>query len=305
MSKTNSVAGYTQKLSRAQCENLNLEFWYLIEFTDIFIKLLKYKGIPEYIPMDIVERNLFNEGRVLAFEKELDGMTILPTCAFSKFNDYGVPVEYQAISFNGKSYKRSITDSVLIKNSPLLSPCLPTVYEYCKDLANIRQAIKTNVNSTKTPFIFKGDKQQLLTMKNMYKQISQNEPVIYGETSSMPNFEAVNTQAPYVADKLDNLFMSTLSKVLTYLGINSNAIEKKERLTNDEVNSNNDFITAHLRARLDCRKEALEKINKMFGTNWSVEINEDYIKNELFDDLKNIMNNDNNEEGDDNATRDI
>lgn len=269
---------YITKLGKGEISGLRLEFQYMIQFTDIFIKLFKWDGVPEGIDMDIVMRNLFNQGRVMFLQDDMNGFMILPTVAFSKYNWQGKPIEWQGLEFNGKTHKRSVDDSVIIKNSPLLAPCLPTVYEYCKDLANIRLAMKTNVNATKTPLIAKGSRNQLLSLQNKYKKVTDNEMVIYEETGAMQGFEVLKTDAPFLADKLSSLFTHTMGQLLTYLGINNTETEKKERLVTDEVNGNNEFINSNLKTRLDCYKQACEQINKMFGLNMSVELNEEYAK---------------------------
>lgn len=269
---------YRTKLEKGEIEGLRLEFQYMIQFTDIFIKLFKWNNVPVGIDMDIVMRNLFNQGRAMFLRDDLNGFMILPTVAFSKYNWQGKPIEWQGIEFNGTTHKRNSDDSVIIKNSPLMAPCLPTVYEYCKDLANIRQAMKTNVNATKTPFIATGNRNQLLSLQNKYKKVSDNEMVIYEETGAMQSLNVLKTDAPFLADKLSTLFVHTMGQLLTYLGINNTETEKKERLVSDEVNGNNEFINSNLKTRLSCYQEACEKINAMFGLSMSVELNEEYAK---------------------------
>ena len=54
------------------------------------------------------------------------------------------------------------------------------------------------------------------------------------------------------------------------LGINTLAVEKKERLITDEANANNEAIDFNIGAMLKARQDACEEINKMFGLNVSV-----------------------------------
>ena len=63
---------YKVCLSKAENAQLTLLFWYIIEFTEIRGKLFKW-NLPKNINIDIMERNLFNEGRVLFFDTETDG----------------------------------------------------------------------------------------------------------------------------------------------------------------------------------------------------------------------------------------
>ena len=275
------IPWYGIKCGLGQFTQQTREFWYLIQFTDVAIRLFKWNGLPKEIPVDIMERTQFNDGKVLFFlDKDL-GYFALPTAGFTNFNEYGLPVKYRAIGFNGKQWERDTSNSVLIKNTPLLSPCLPTVWDYCTELANIRGAIGVNVNAVKTPLVFTGKREELLAMKNMFKKISGNEPVIYAEEGYNQNFNSAITQPTYVGDKLAYQFNFTLSQVLTYLGINNNPVEKAERLVTAEASSNNDFINANLRARLKARQEAADKINEMFGLNVSVEIDQEAVNDML------------------------
>lgn len=57
------------------------------------------------------------------------------------------------------------------------------------------------------------------------------------------------------------------------MGINNENYEKKERMIRDEVNANNQLIQYNFNVALETRQEALEKVNKMFGTNITIERN--------------------------------
>ena len=119
--------------------------------------------------------------------------------------------------------------------------------------------------------------QQRLTLLNLYKEVDGNSPVIFGDKNLDLNaLKSINTEAPYVADKLYTLKTQIWNEALTYLGIaNINSV-KKERMITDEVTRNMGGVIASRYSRLQARKEACEKINKMFGLNISVEYREDY-----------------------------
>jgi hypothetical protein len=52
--------------------------------------------------------------------------------------------------------------------------------------------------------------------------------------------------------------------------------EKRERLTNDEVNANNQNTKAIARVWLESMQKSMKRVNEMFGTNCSVKLAEDY-----------------------------
>ena len=55
------------------------------------------------------------------------------------------------------------------------------------------------------------------------------------------NIMVIPTLAPYLVDKLQIQKQEMERELLTFLGIN-NTLEKKERLLQDETNSNNQFM---------------------------------------------------------------
>ena len=63
---------------------------------------------------------------------------------------------------------------------------------------------------------------------------------------------------------------------MTYLGISNINIQKKERLITDEVTRNQGGTIASRYSRLQSRREAVKKINEMFGTNIEVNYREDF-----------------------------
>lgn len=57
------------------------------------------------------------------------------------------------------------------------------------------------------------------------------------------------------------------------IGIKLNAVNKKERLITDEVESVDNYLKISAETMLKSRQDALKKINAMFGTNISVKLN--------------------------------
>ena len=79
-----------------------------------------------------------------------------------------------------------------------------------------------------------------------------------------------------MADKIYQLKTQIWNEALTYLGISNISIQKKERLITDEVTRNQGGTIASRYSRLQARREAVDKINAMFGTNIRVDYREDF-----------------------------
>ena len=270
------------KLNDAEVEKL--EFWkqLSLNYKDIAIKIYNWKNLPnDSMTSDIIERFLYDTGAVVFFRDETLGELVLPPVAFTELNVYGIPQVYGAQGVNGAYFSGLNADnSVLIKNTPNYVPTRLYIDKLCESLADIIQARQVNVNATKTPYIVEGEEQEVLTLKNMVKKITGNEVAIYkNKTKAQTGIElkVANTNVPYTADKLTSLKSAIECDALTYLGLNNNNIEKKERLVAGEVDANNEVIQNYLYMRLKERKDACEKINALFGLNIEVDINREFV----------------------------
>ena len=77
--------------------------------------------------------------------------------------------------------------------------------------------------------------------------------------------EVLNTNSPYVVDKITEYKKEIWNEALTYLGINNISVTKKERLTENESNENNELVNLNLQSMLAPRLEACRQFNEKFG----------------------------------------
>ena len=64
-------------------------------------------------------------------------------------------------------------------NNNLMKPTSRTVEEFASRLYNIQRTADINLNALKTPLIIEGEKETLLTLKNIFMKYDGNVPVIY------------------------------------------------------------------------------------------------------------------------------
>lgn len=124
-----------------------------------------------------------------------------------------------------------------------------------------------NIKAQKTPVMILLNEKQRLTMKNLYNQYDGNQPFIFGDKDnlSQEQLKAINTEAPFIADKIIDYKKEIWNEALTFLGINNIMVDKKERLITDEANSNNELINLNLQSYLAPRLEACKQFNEKFG----------------------------------------
>ena len=147
---------------------------------------------------------------------------------------------------------------------------------FSKRLYNLDRIIDVNANAQKTPVLVLSDEKQRLVLQNLYMQYDGNMPFIFGDKNlDISGIKVLSTQAPYVADKIFDLKSRIWNEALTYLGISSLNIQKKERLITDEVTRNQGAVIASRYNRLEARRKAANEINRMFGLNIEVYYRED------------------------------
>lgn len=265
---------------------------YFNRLVELSVSMFEWQGLPETVDPRYLELHLFQNGSMVYFRDEVMGDLCLDCIANGQFDVYGNPISRRAYS-SYNQYQKTLneSDSVIIWNNYLRQPSVLDVKMFAKRLYNLDRIIDVNANAQKTPVLVQGTEKQRSTLINLYKEFDGNAPFIFGDKNlDLNSLRAISTNAPYVADKLYQLKTQIWNEALTYLGISNLNIQKKERMITDEVQRNQGGTIASRYSRLESRREAVDKINRMFGTDISVDYREDLqITNE---------NEDNTDEGD-------
>lgn len=250
---------------------------YYRRLVELAVSMFEWKNLPDSVDPRFLELALFADGKAVFFRDEVLGYLALRCAVAGNFNVYMIPKNRRAYAVNGYNKQLTEEDSVIIYNNYLRTNSKLDTTLYSRRLYNLDRIIDVNANAQKTPVLIQCEENQLLTMQNVYMKYDGNQPVIYGDKNLNPNsIKVLQTGAPFVADKIYTLKTEIWNEALTYLGISNINIQKKERLISDEVTRNQGGVIANRYSRLNARKEACDKINKMFGLNIDVEYREDY-----------------------------
>lgn len=257
---------------------------YFDRLTELSVAMFQWDNVPDSIDVRFLELSLFRDGMAVFFKDEElaepgeDGKYLALRCMIGGTWDvYNVPTLRRAYASNGYNRNLNEDDSVIIFNNYLRKNSMLMVQEYARRLAELDRIIEINSKAQKTPVLLQCDETQRLTMKNLYMKYDGNEPFIFADKNLNPNgLKVLNTDAPYVADKLYTLKSQIWNEALTYLGISNLNVQKKERLVSDEVMRNLGGTIASRYSRLEMRRQAVDKINKMFGLNIEVYYREDF-----------------------------
>lgn len=266
-----------QFLTSGITNNLCYDFYY-DRIKELSISMYEWKNMPKEIDVRFLELMLFERGAVVFFKDEdMDEYLCLPCAYMGKFNVYRIPILRRAFASNGYNRKLNIDNSVIIYNNALRTPGIRETKLYAMRLANFDRVIDVNVNAQKTPVIVRCNEQERLSLKNLYMQYDGNQPFIFGdkELSAKP-LDSIQTEAPFVADKIYQLKTQYWNEMLTFKGISNLNIQKKERLVSDEVTRSQGGTIASRYSGLNARRRACELINDMFGLDIDCDYREDF-----------------------------
>lgn len=259
---------------------------YYNRLMELSMSMFEWKNLPDTVDERYLELGLFSSGCMVFFKDDVIGELALNMTYQGGFDIYGEPTRRRAYSrYNQFQTTLDKDNSVIIWNNMLRTNSALDVQMFAYRLYNLDRIVDINANAQKTPVLITCDEKQKLTMKNLYMQYEGNSPVIFGDSNlDIKSLSVLKTDAPFVSDKIYDLKVKIWNEALTYLGISNINTTKKERMITDEVIRNQGGTIASRYSRLESRRRAVKKINKMFGLNITVDYREDFqstgIKND-------------------------
>lgn len=284
-----NIFKFCDKLSKTDAQTKNeIENTLLYRrFCLVALNNFEWINLPEEIKPRYIERCLFYNGSCVFTKTDEFGYIVLPAAMQGELDLYYEPTKWNVI---GRSFTKEVTDenAVLMRNNQFCAASEPDVRWYAMKIADIERAIDVNVNLHKVPWLFKGNSRNMLTLKNIFKQVEQNEPAIYvDENLSDKSFNVFDTNQPYIVDKLYDYKIRKTLEFFEMYGYPTTQTEKAERLTMTESEVKVEFSdSGYVGAMYEYRKQACEEINKMFGLNIDVKINRYRVKSEEFYELE-------------------
>lgn len=259
---------------------------YYNRLMELSMSMFEWKNLPDTVDERYLELGLFSSGCMIFFKDDVIGELALNMTYQGGFDIYGEPTRRRAYSkYNQFQTTLDKDNSVIIWNNMLRTNSALDVQMFAYRLYNLDRIVDINANAQKTPVLITCDEKQKLTMKNLYMKYEGNYPVIFGDSNlDIKSLSVLKTDAPFVSDKIYDLKVKIWNEALTYLGISNINTTKKERMITDEVIRNQGGTIASRYSRLESRRRAVKKINKMFGLNITVDYREDFQSTDIEND---------------------
>lgn len=252
-------------------------FDYLDRVKKIALSIFEWVNLPESMDSRYLERCLYYTGAAALLHDETYGFINTKATCSNNLNIYGLPTEITAFSYSYRDVRRVYnglteanadinSEAILVLNTWDMLPTAPSIELFCMRLAEAQRIIDINIKAQATPYIVMTDENERLSMINAFQQVDKNAAVIFGKrgTFESDSIKTLNTQAPYIADKVQGYKRDIWNEMLSYLGVD-NIEEKAERLVSSEVSANNELVNLNLQSFYATRKLAAKQFNEKYG----------------------------------------
>lgn len=277
--------------------------------------MFEWKGLPQTVPSDYLERNLVRYGYVLFYEDEEIGLDVL-RCEVTGYNRHDLPAlarTYTPNTVNERTQairnvkrladsKTAIEDFDRTKDGVVCmnmasgnlnrgQPMGQIVAYFAERLALAQQAFDTNLLWANLPYIFQTTSDETrLSIEKMFSEIFSGQPFTIVDKSLLVDNKdraGVPTGIKFIGKELMDVQNEIMMKFRETVGFNTAGVDKAERVNTLEIKSNDQHTQSVLQIMLQQRKIAAVAVNAFFGTNITVDlygadelIEEDYSEEE-------------------------
>lgn len=265
-------------------------FNYFMLMLDRSNQMFEYKGLPDTVNFEMLESFLQVNGHIGFVEVKGD-LYALPGSLGGSQDPYYRPTQYIIANpvlgtVQGKilnhlppldtAYWSQLTDCVICKNDTNFQGLFYLFSRYATQLAENDVSVRSaQINSRQRTIIITQNDRQAASADAYFKNLEDGK---IGATISKDFQDSIkpaniSTQAPNTIIQLIELQQYLKASWFNEMGLNANFNMKREYLSEEELRASTDLLLPLVDNMLYCRQEALELVNKTFGTQISVKKN--------------------------------
>lgn len=252
--------------------------YYRSKLLKLIMQRFEFSGIPDTWELDYFLEHLFLDG-VIGVTDTSAGILALK-CGLTGIGIFDNPTKCVFANPVLGNFNRTIgEDCEIIKLQYNYLGVHNILDRYSCLLAMCDSSVAVNLMNTKLTWLFGAtSKQQSDTFKAIYDDITQGKPAVFTTNQNIGNIKenmfVMPAKQNFIADDVQLLKRKIINEFLTDIGINNTNLDKRERLTDDEVNANNDEVLANISHWYDNINDGISRVNAMFGLELSVKIRE-------------------------------
>lgn len=252
--------------------------YYRAKLFRLLIQRFQFDNIPETWEYDYFLEHLFLDGAICVTDTSAG---ILPLkCGLTGIGIFEQPTEVIIANPVLGNFRRTIgEDCEIIKLQYDYHGAGWILERYSALLAMCDSSVAVNLMNTKITWVFGAtSKTQAETFKAIYDDVTQGKPAVFTSNENIGNLKenmfVMPAKQNFIADDVQLLKRKILNEFLTDIGINNTNLDKRERLTDDEVNANNDEVLANISHWYDNISDGIKRVNKRYSLDIKLSIRE-------------------------------
>lgn len=245
-------------------------------------KIFKYNNLPETIQTKDLETQLQVGG--YAIWKEVDGKLYTFTGGLGgEPNPYYLPT-IATVANPALNYTKNLKigeECVVMLNDHFYQGLMPLHSKYARLLVEAEISLKYAIINARVPALIQADNDN--TYKSALKFFDDIiEGKKYGIISSKEFFDGIRSQdfykQAYIKDLIESI-QYIKGSWFNAIGLNATFNMKREAINEAEATLNEDTLYPDIDTMLECRRYALDKVNKMYNTDITVELDSVWKEN--------------------------
>lgn len=259
-----------------------------MRLSDLVCNMFPYYNMPDEINMNAVSKMVMLGGYAIFFkDRDLEKYFCLEG-ALTGVDPYGYPTYAKPISKNiseGIIFPEMKVgeECIIIYANKVRSSALPYIVEYADKLAELDVAIKMNTRAMKHPLMIKTTEQKKDSIATLMAQYEDDYYVVFPDQALLDNSSLQVMDFKVSASEILNLQKekeTVMNEFFNIFGI-SGSVEKRERMISGEMNAMMEQVAVNRNMWMSAQKDAIDKINKMFGLNITIEVPKYIDENEI------------------------
>lgn len=245
-------------------------------------RIFRYNNLPETIQAKDLETQLQVGG--FAIWKDVNGQLYTFTGGLGgQPNPYYLPT-IATVANPALNYTKNLTidkECVVMLNDNFYQGMMPMYSKYGNLLVEAEVSLKYAIINARVPALIQADNDNTYkSAVEFFKKVVEGKD--YGVISSKEMFDGIRShdfyKQAYIKDLIESI-QYIKGSWYNAIGLNAAFNMKREAINEAEATLNEDILYPTIDVMLECRKNALEKVNKMFGTNITVELDSVWEQN--------------------------
>lgn len=251
-------------------------------------RIFKYTNLPETIQTKDLETLLQVGG--YSIWKEVDNkLYVFRGGLGGEPNPYYLPT-LAIIANPALRYNASLKideECVVMLNDNFYQGLMPLFSKYGNMLIEAELSLKYAILNARVPALIQADNDSTYqSAVEFFKKVTEGKE--YGVISSKEFFDGIRShdfyKQAYIKDLIESI-QYIKGSWYNEIGLNAAFNMKREAINEAEATLNEDILYPTIDTMLECRKNALEKVNAMFGTNITVELDSVWMQNRKHEEL--------------------